>query len=202
MIQTPSAEREHWDAIDRTNPVDLHGDPPYDVERVIGRLQAAHRHPKPTRVLDMGCGIGRLTYAVAKMLPEGMVYGFDISVQNVFVAAAHIPPMANALYWKNDGRSIPAGITGTFDLIYSVTMFQHIPHDAKWGYICQAAERIRPGGAFVFTVAVGDEPPTFLNHQLTEQELEDFASAMTSLFTTVSVDYDEVNDWTWVVAKA
>lgn len=200
MNQSPIDEERHWSSIDIDRPVDLHGDPPYDVERVIGRLQAAHRLA-PERVLDIGCGVGRLTNAVAKKVGVhgGTVLGFDISSRNVFEAVSGAP--ANAYYWHSDGRNIPAGITGTFDLVYAITVFQHIPHDAKWNYIRQAADRLRDGGVFVFTLAVGDEPATFLNHQFTHTELEDFAAALTDLFTTVSVDGPDENGWTWVEAR-
>lgn len=197
-IQTPAKEDVWWSNVDLDNPVDLHGNPPYDVGAVANRIISAH--PFPGRILDMGCGVGRLTNLLAAGLHDSVVLGFDISGPSVHEAALGNP--GNALYWHSDGRTIPAGITGVFDLIYSITMFQHIPHDAKWGYICQAAERIRGDGVFVFTVAVGDEPPTFLNHQLTERELEDFASAMTNLFSTVSVDGPDENGWHWVEARA
>lgn len=198
-IQTPAKEDVWWsnlegDEIDHN----LHGNPPYDVDAVAQRIIGSCLYPG--RVLDMGCGVGRLTNHIARELDTSSVLGFDISGPFVHVAAEKSP--VNAHYWHSDGRTIPDGITGTFDLIYSVTMFQHIPHDAKWSYICQAAERIRPGGAFVFTVAVGDEPPSFLNHQLTHSELEDFASAMTNLFETVSVDGPDDNGWHWVTARA
>lgn len=198
-IQTPAKEDVWWSNLEGDEiSHNLHGNPPYDVERVAERLISACLYPG--RILDMGCGVGRLTNHIARELDTSSVLGFDISAPSVFQAATGCP--SNALYWHSDGRTIPSGITGTFDLIYSVTMFQHVPHDAKWGYIVQAAERLRRGGAFVFTVAVGDEPPTFLNHQLTESELEDFASAMTNLFETVSVDHDPVTDWWFVEARA
>lgn len=197
-IQTTQDEDIWWsnligDEVDHN----LHGNPPYDVASVAERIVAACLYPG--RILDMGCGVGRLTNHIARELDTSSVLGFDISSPSV--AAATLDSPANALYWHSDGRTIPAGITGVFDLIYSVTMFQHIPHDAKWAYICQAADRIRPGGAFVVTVAVGDEPPTFLNHQLSEKELDEFCLAMTDLFATVSVDGPDDNGWTWLEAR-
>lgn len=197
-VQTPAKEDVWWSNLEGDEiGHNLHGNPPYDVEAVAERIIFAH--PYAGRILDMGCGIGRLTREIADQMDTSSVLAFDISGPSIFRAAEH---NSHILYWHSDGRTIPSGITGTFDLIYSITMFQHIPHDAKWNYIVQAGERLRPGGAFVFTVAVGDEPPSFLNHQLTRQELEDFASAMTNLFETVSVDHDPVTDWWWVEARA
>lgn len=197
MSQSPIDEERHWSSIDIDRPVDLHGDPPYDVRAVCERLLGAALYPG--RILDIGCGIGRLTNLVADEMPDSSVLGFDISSRNVFEAVTGAP--ANAYYWHGDGRTIPAGITGTFDLVYAITVMQHIPHDAKWGYIRQAADRLRDGGVFVFTLAVGDEPPTFLNHQFTHTELEDFAAGLTDLFITVSVDGPDENGWTWVECR-
>lgn len=197
MNQTPLDEGEFWSTINLDNPLDLHGDPPYDVGRVADRIISST--PNPARCLDMGCGIGRLTNHIATRLSDSWVYGFDISKQNVFRAVEGKP--GNALYWRSDGRTIPSGITGHFDLIWSVGMLQHIPHDAKYGYISQAAERLHIGGVFVFTVAVGDAPPAFLNHQLTEHELEEMCFWMLDLFGTVSKDHDPVNDWTWLECR-
>lgn len=201
-IQTPAKEDVWWSNLE-DDEVDHNtaGNPPYDLDKVVSRIQRAHRLA-PKMVLDMGCGVGRLTNAIAKKLQgnDGTVHGFDIARPLIDIAVAASP--GNALYWHSDGRSIPSALYGPFDLIYSVTMFQHIPHDAKWEYIMQAAERLHPDGVFVFTVAVGDEPPTFLNHQLSEAELDDLALAMTSLFSTVSIDGPDENGWTWVEAHA
>lgn len=190
-MSTPSQEAEHWDQVGEE---DLHGVPAYDTKPVIARLQVGPQ----MRCLDMGCGIGRLTNAVAWRGLDPRVYGFDISRRNIFKAAERAPH--NAFYWVSDGRNIPSGITGKFDLIWSVTMFQHVPHDVKWGYIRQAAERLNPGGRLVFSYALGDEPPTFLNHQYTADEVRDLAIAMTELFDEVALDGPDDNGWNWMEA--
>jgi trans-aconitate 2-methyltransferase len=46
------------------------------------------------RVLDIGCGDGRTTAAIASQVPEGTVLGVDLSADMVAHAAAHFPPSA------------------------------------------------------------------------------------------------------------
>lgn len=193
--QTSANEAAFWSGVDLE---DVHGVPPYDVVLVAYRIHDLH--PAATRCLDLGCGDGRLTNLLAEMLPDATVFGVDIS-QPLIHRAVTVAP-SNALYWRGDGRHISNGPPDRFDLVWSVTMFQHIPWDAQVEYIRQVHDRLRPGGVFTFTVALGDGVSTPFNFTYAVSDLDHFVGWLSGLFDSVEVEHD-VGDhkWTWVTCR-
>ena len=168
------------------------GVPPYDVIEVANRIELALRGADA--VLDLGCGTGRLTNHLASRFPWLELFGTDISEPALNVARESA--LANVRYTLGDGRDLP-DTPPVFDAAYSVTVFQHIPIEATFGYIQQVRERLRPGGVFIFTVATGDVDE-FLNHQI--PDVDEFRNEISELFESVVVEYDATNDWTWITA--
>jgi SAM-dependent methyltransferase len=188
-------EDEFWSDPDR--PIqDFYGEPAYDVVSVAARIIAAH--PIPMRGLDLGCGPGRLTNLVASTDESMTVHGVDISRPAIFEAVRTSP--SNTRYWHGDGRTIPRAVTGNFDLVWSVTMLQHIPYEAQLNYISQVASRLRHSGVFLFTVAVSDQPPSEFFYPW--PDTDDLVEVVTGWFAEVSVSHDVVNDWCWIHASA
>lgn len=78
----------------------------------------------PRRVLDFGCGVGRLLIPLARV--SGRVVGVDIS-EGMLREARHNCASRGVvnvdLALSDDGLS---GVEGTFDLIHSWIVFQHI----------------------------------------------------------------------------
>lgn len=192
-------ERFWWENLEGDE-IDLNtaGYPPYDVDAVaryildiIGPITGF------ARLLDLGCGVGRLTAQIAKMVtPEVEIVGVDIS--RPMIAQAKRWPDNNVLYRVGDGRTLPDR-AGQYDGVWSVAMFQHIPHDAKLTYISEVYEHLRPGAKFLFTVACGDDD-MFLNHQLDDSQLDEMLSWMSGMFDTVTRHPPDINHWTWIEA--
>ena len=61
------------------------------------------------RVLDIGCGDGKVTAEIAALVPAGSVLGVDSSAQMVALAQQSFPPAAhpNLLFQQNDARELP-----------------------------------------------------------------------------------------------
>lgn len=104
--------------------------------------------PTPRRVLDFGCGVGRLSLAFARYADE--VVGVDVSPTMRAIAAQHrdAAGITNATFVE----SLP---DGEFDLIVSLIVFQHIPVAAGEELLRQLLVRLAPGAAaalhFTFT---------------------------------------------------
>ena len=153
---TPERERAWWSSLTDQDQIDnTAGVPPYDVEAVADLIG-----PPFERGLDLGCGVGRLTNHIAAAHPESTIYGVDIAQPMIDAANRDAAErgLANVRYLTGDGRTIPLGVDGMFDRVWSITMFQHIPYEATLEYIAGVAWHLRPGGKFTFTVAVSDEP--------------------------------------------
>ena len=199
MVSDAGTERFWWNSLEGLE-MDLNtaGHPAYNVVEVADFiLKAVRPLSNFARLLDLGCGIGRLTSEIAGRVPaETEIVGVDISEK--LIDEAKRWPAHNTLYRVNDGRTLPER-TGMFDGAWSVAMFQHIPYEAMMGYVAEVCDHLRPGATFVFTVARGDED-MFLNHQLSDDGMITLISKLGGRFATVDVHQDERNGWTWIEA--
>ena len=77
-----------------------------------------------TRVLDFGCGIGRVARSIAKVSRH--VTGLDVS-QEMVARAREYPGMAGLGYHHCLDVDLRAIADSSYDLVLSVLTFQHIP---------------------------------------------------------------------------
>jgi len=140
------------------------GLPHYDVDAVADHVS----HCVAGRVLDLGCGPGRLGHALARRHPWAQIEGVDVSQTAVDQSLVDCPPNWSAQVI--DGEHLPET---SYDGAYSVTVFQHLPHDLVQSYVHQVYDRLTPGSLFIFTYAVGEED-TFLSHQASHRLAADW----------------------------
>jgi trans-aconitate methyltransferase len=79
------------------------------------------------RILDVGCGDGKVTAEIAARVPRGSVLGVDPSRDMIAFASSHFgPPVrANLRFEVADVRSLP--YRGEFDLIVSFNALHWVP---------------------------------------------------------------------------
>ena len=100
--------------------------------------------------LDFGCGVGRLTRALAGYFPE--CWGVDISRTMVRLAAefnADVPQCRFLLNESSDLRKLPDNY---FGFVYSSIVLQHIAPRHSRKYLAELVRVTRPGGILVFQV--------------------------------------------------
>ena len=136
-------------------------------------------------VLDVGTGVGRWARWYASW-PDARVTGIDIEAERLERARAlgggaryELMP-ADALTFED----------GSFDVVNSVTVLQHVPHDVKRAAIAQIGRVLRPGGRvvlFEITDLHDDAPHVF---PWSEQQWRDaFASHGMQARRTVGEQY-------------
>jgi trans-aconitate 2-methyltransferase len=76
------------------------------------------------RVLDLGCGNGKITAEIAARLPQGSILGIDASSDMIAFAREHFPA-SNAQFTTGDIRQV--GFREEFDLIVSFNALHWIP---------------------------------------------------------------------------
>jgi trans-aconitate 2-methyltransferase len=83
------------------------------------------------RVLDVGCGNGKITAEIAGRLPQGTVVGTDASAAMVTFAAAHCDPALrpNLQFAVADARCLP--YEHEFDLVVSFNALHWVPEQDK-----------------------------------------------------------------------
>lgn len=97
------------------------------------------------RVLDVGCGNGKVTAEIAARLPAGSVVGVDSSKDMIDFASSHFGPTIrpNLCFEVADARRLP--FHEEFDLIVSFNALHWIPEQDQALNAIHSA--MRPGGA-------------------------------------------------------
>lgn len=104
-------------------------------------------HLKNKKVLDVGCGGGILSEAMAAM--GATVTGIDISPSALSVARAHAEESGVVVdYHHATVEEMAQKKTGNFDLVTCMELLEHVPEPAAVVHAC--GQLVRSGGAAVF----------------------------------------------------
>lgn len=113
------------------------------------------KDPKQMRVLEIGCGAGRVTRALAGVFGE--VYAVDISGEMIARATRFLADRPHAHPFQNNGADLtvlnPHVADGSCDFAFSTIVFQHIPsYSVIENYVREVHRLLRPGALFKFQV--------------------------------------------------
>jgi len=113
------------------------------------------KDPKQMKVLEIGCGAGRVTRALAELFGE--VHAVDISAEMVSQARSALADFPNAHVYQNSGCDLAVVGDVQVDFAFSTIVFQHIPsREVIENYVREVNRLLRPGGLFKFQVQ-GDD---------------------------------------------
>ena len=116
------------------------------------------KSPDSMRVLEIGCGAGRVTRALARLFGE--VHAVDVSGEMVKLARAALASYPKAFVYRNNGKDLSVVPDLKFDFAFSTIVFQHIPSRAVIeNYVSEVHRLLRPGALFKFQVQ-GDSSVT------------------------------------------
>ena len=144
-------------------------------QRVIARL----RPVAGERILDLGCGTGRLTQEIVSATTGGaprQVVGLDrsramLAVASAFATSAHAVVLVQA-----DGAELP--FNGTFDAVFSAATMHWIhDHDSVFRSVAVA---LRPGGRFVAQCGGAGNLRHMLEHASSLMEASSYRQHFTS----------------------
>jgi SAM-dependent methyltransferase len=148
------------------------------------------KNPKQMRVLEIGCGAGRVTRALAGFF--GDVWAVDISPEMVRQARQTCVEFSNTHVLRNNGKDLRVvsnpwlvrlGLARpvAFDFAFSFMVFQHIPsQDIIENYVREVHRLLRPGGLFKFQVqgsplAEAEPGQTWVGVPFSERDLREMA---------------------------
>ena len=155
------------------------------------------------RVLDAGCGSGRVTRKLLDRLPSGHVVGLDASPEMIEHARAALPAERVTL-----GVADLADFTidAPVDAVFSNAVFHWIPdHDALFACLRRA---LRPGGRLVaqcggrgnlerfwgLAIEVANEPP-FAEHLAGRSNTSNFGGAEETEARLRAAGFTDVRTW-------
>ncbi len=141
-------ERDYWDKAALDPEVDEKYISDISTEECIEAIGEL-----PGRVLDLGCGVGRLT-------KHYKAWGCDISEEMLKIARRRNPDL---IFYKGNGRTLPYK-DNQFHSAFCVLLFQHLKGPIISSYMCQVFRVLKPGGIFRFQYIPGTEQEPFSNH--------------------------------------
>lgn len=162
MPLPPNLDREEIRKFDRVSPVwcdtagemrMLHVINPLRCSFVLDQLD----QPEP-RIVDVGCGGGILTEALARA--HARVTGIDLTASALAAAHAHAQGENLVIdYRLQSAEEIAASEPGSVDAVTCMEMLEHVPDPAA--VIAACARLLKPGGRAFFST-INRTPKAFL----------------------------------------
>jgi SAM-dependent methyltransferase len=116
-----------------------------DLQRLVSDVGTADA----ARVLDFGCGCGRVLRYVRDWLPMADLYGADMDQKGIDWCRANF----DFACFTVNGPSAPMEFPdGYFDLIYGVSVFTHTDEAMQDFWLAELQRIVRPGGLLVLSV--------------------------------------------------
>jgi len=138
------------------------------------------KDPKQMKAIEIGCGAGRVTRALAEIFGE--VHGVDVSGEMVELAREALRGMPNAHVYQNNGMDLGVIPPGEYDFAFSSIVFQHIPsREIIESYVQDLHRLLKPGALFKFQVqgdpnVETDPDDTWLGVPFTEAQAREMAA--------------------------
>lgn len=112
-------------------------------------LLTGGRDPGSLRLLEIGCGVGRMTRHLAEVFGE--VHAVDVSAEMIRQAKERFNGDHHLHFYETSGCDFAAFPNDYFDVIFSAYVFQHVPDpDVIESNLRDAFRVLKPGGIFKF----------------------------------------------------
>lgn len=114
--------------------------------------------PPNPKVLDVGCGGGILSEALAKA--GARVTGLDLSEASIHAAKRHAQSQGVSIDYRYERvEDLAEKEAGTFDAVACMEMLEHVPEPGK--VVAACAKALKPGGLAFFST-INRTPKAFL----------------------------------------
>jgi SAM-dependent methyltransferase len=119
-----------------------------DIERFMTTLSRVAPQAPRTRVLDFGCGVGRITRALADHFSQ--VVAVDVSPSMIDQARTLNADRPGCTFVLNRARHLRRFADASFDVVYCRLVLQHIQPALVRRYISELVRVVAPGGVLMF----------------------------------------------------
>ncbi|HZT36577.1 MAG TPA: class I SAM-dependent methyltransferase [Bryobacteraceae bacterium] len=125
-----------------------------EVAAIVQRIEALERPFRPERALDFGCGVGRLTLAMA-------AYARDVTGVDIAPAMIELAKQRQRQQGVDNVRFLTNGFDEPVDWVNSFIVLQHIVPARGYKIIAGLLRQLRPGGAVSLHVTTHRAPEPF-----------------------------------------
>ncbi len=143
------AYAEQYDAAVAQSVALVGGDVAHYAMRKVDVLKSAVAG-KHGRILDFGCGVGALSFALCDGIPGCAVTGIDTSGESIARAnrLGQLQSQGRARFVVGTEERLPPSV-GTFDIAVAACVFHHIPVAARAQWVREIYDVLHTGGAFM-----------------------------------------------------
>jgi trans-aconitate methyltransferase len=108
---------------------------------------------EPEKILDWGCGCGRVIAQLRKLLPRERIFGCDIDDEAIAWNRKHLPGSSSLRIAPYPPTIYP---DGEFDVIYGISVMTHLDEKTHFCWL-QELQRIARSGAILALSVIGSE---------------------------------------------
>jgi ubiquinone/menaquinone biosynthesis C-methylase UbiE len=121
-----------------------------EIATELARIESLGVELRHGRVLEFGCGLGRLTQALAGRFDEAV--GVDIAASMIEGARAANQRGSRCQFVLNERDDLTIFGDGVFDYVLCIAVFEHIPPALAERYMRELIRVLKPGGIGSFRV--------------------------------------------------
>jgi ubiquinone/menaquinone biosynthesis C-methylase UbiE len=166
-------QTEEWDPREffRSGEINVANEVMPDMFRICG----GQRSPLDLNMIEIGCGVGRMTRMLAKIF--GHVTAVDISEEMIRQAKHNTGDLPNISFLVGDGCTLRGVSSESQDFAFSFIVFQHIPSSAVMASYCREVFRVlKPGALFKVQVqghvVARESLDTWVGHPVSQAEAQ------------------------------
>lgn len=113
------------------------------------RLLQPHMDPAAVRAfLDWGCGCGRITLHLARMLPDAKIHGTDVDARAIAWLSSAMP--GGQFHATGESPPLPFD-DDSFDLVLASSVFTHLSQADQEAWLTEVRRVMKLGGFLVAT---------------------------------------------------
>jgi ubiquinone/menaquinone biosynthesis C-methylase UbiE len=191
ILTSPQKKNSRWD------PAEFFQTGVWEIGEALRYVESRQPLAQKKTALDFGCGVGRLTQALATHFEQ--VHGIDISPSMIDHANHYNRFGDRCRYVLNQSLELTAFKDHTFDFIYSNITLQHMPPRYSRQYIAEFLRLLAPHGVLLFQLVsrsrATESRLTGGLRRFYYRVLWDFLQPSTPLMDMYPVAKEEVVSW-------
>lgn len=142
VLTAPGKEGGKWD------PEEFFATGREEIDNVLAHVKSLGLRLGTGKALDFGCGVGRLTQALARYFDEA--HGVDISPSMLEHARNFNQFTGKAVFHLNSSNKLEDFDSNSIDFVYSNIALQHIEQRYQKVYLAEFFRVLKPGGVAAF----------------------------------------------------